>query len=520
MSFLNHWLLTILLAVPLIGALAVRFVRHDKGMRWTALGAMLLTFVLSLLILIPFKWRRGGAYDYGSGGTVQLSCRVPLVPAIHADYHVAIDGLSFPFVLLTTFMFPLVGAASWKTSPRPATYFALLLFLEWTLLGTFVAFDLVLFYVFATLSVLPACALVALWGGADAGRAALRMLLHMAVGLACLLVVLVGLHVASRHVFAGGTFDLVRLAGPQMQNAFSSPQLVSMGTTLFLLAMIGFVVRLGAAPLHLWLPDVLAEAPAPVAMALVALIPGTGAYGILRIAMPLFAKASGSLWTVFAVLGVASILYGALCALAQDRIRRLIAYGAVAMMGFVLLGASVRTATAAEGAVFALLSNGLICSLLLLVMGDSLRDAVAPEIGAIGGLDTQAAIRTTFFTLGWLAWLVVPGLLAQFLVLIGTAARADSAAGVSGPGGSRQAYALIAAAGIGVMLIGAAAVRMLYRVFSAQRPRSASTADVPGREIAVMSMLSITTILLGLLPTPMCFTFTHRAVHALLRFAL
>src|SRR5215207_4043617 len=225
MDFLNHWLLTILIFLPCVGAVLVLLMKDRDGARWMALGTTIVTFALSLLLFATFKWGTGGPYDYmenpvgGTPGVVQMVQEANWIPAFNIKYKVGIDGLSFPLVILSTFICLLSCVASWNIDKMIKGYMALFLFLETGILGVFLSLDFFLFYVFFEVSLLPMYFLIGIWGGPRKEYAAIKFFLYTLVGSIGLLIVLIGTYLYSRNVVPGGTFDLVRLAQPDVQAA-------------------------------------------------------------------------------------------------------------------------------------------------------------------------------------------------------------------------------------------------------------------------------------------------------------
>src|SRR5262245_51749278 len=272
MDFLNHWLLTILIFLPSVGALAVLLAKTRDAIRWTAMITCIITFALSLLLFATFDWTKGaGTYSYLNGngsGVVQMVQRASWIPAFNIEYLVGIDGLSFPLVMLSTFICLLSCIASWNIEKMPKGFFSLFLFLETGILGVFLSLDFFLFYVFFEVSLLPMYFLIGIWGGPRKEYAAIKFFLYTLVGSIGLLIVLIGTYLYSRTLpaYPDGTFDLIKLASPELQKgllAVISPKTASI---FFFLLMFGFLIKVPAVPVHTWLPDAHVEAPTPISM--------------------------------------------------------------------------------------------------------------------------------------------------------------------------------------------------------------------------------------------------------------
>jgi len=398
--------LTSTVFLPLAGALILLAVPRGKtaAIRAVATTATALTLGLSIAVLAQCSPEATG---------YQLVERLPWIPSVNITYFLGIDGISLPLVLLTALLGFLACLASFRITERVKEYFILYLLLETGMLGTFLALDLFLFYVFWEIVLVPMYFLIGIWGGPRKEYAAIKFFLYTLAGSVFMLLAILFLFLnAQPHTFA-----IPELATSSTRLSLRLQQLVFLG---FFLA---FAIKVPIFPFHTWLPDAHVEAPTPISVLLAGVLLKMGGYGFFRIAFPLLPAAAQALAVPLAVLAVINIIYGALVAMAQTDFKKLVAYSSVSHMGFVLLGLSSVTAIGFNGALLQMFNHGVITGGLFLLVGVLYDRAHTRELAAFGGLGARMPVYAGLLTVFSLASLGLPGLsgfVGEFLSLLGT----------------------------------------------------------------------------------------------------
>ncbi|MCT1432221.1 complex I subunit 4 family protein [Dietzia maris] len=462
----------VLAAVPAIGPAAARWA-------WIAVS------VLEVL-LVAVVW--AGYKDPGPNG-LAFEEQVPWIPGVGSSYHVGIDGLSLPLVAMTVVVFLACAVYCLRDSDRPRVQAALFLFLQSMSLGVFVSADLILFFVFFDLSIVGMYFIIAGWGHGNAARSALKFFLYTFLGSLALLLGFIGLYVFS----APHTFDIPELvAAPPLAGEPLA------GGLVLAAILVGLAVKTPTVPFHTWLPPAHTDAPAAGSAVLAGVLLKMGAYGFVRIAMPMLPEVWRAWAWVIVAVGIVSVLYGALVALAQTDLKRMIAYTSVNHMGYIVLalgaagllveGAEQARSVAVTGAMVQMVSHGLITAALFLLAGVMQSRAGTYDLGSYGGLAGPAPRYAALFAIGAFASLGLPGFsgfIAEFQIFAGSVAVAP----------------VTAVALVGIVITAALFLRALQRVFTGPAAgRSPGFADLQAHELWSAGPLLALSVLIGVLP--------------------
>jgi NADH-quinone oxidoreductase subunit M len=404
-------LLTVVLLLPLAGFLGAMAIPRSspQASRNFGIAVALLTFVASLGLLIWF--------DRGVAGE-QFTVDMPWISTPDIHFHIGIDGISLWLVLLSTLLTPICMLASWRSvEDRVKEFFAFLLLLEFGLVGVFMAQDLFLFYVFWEVSLVPMYFLIGIWGHDRRIYAAVKFFLYTMAGSMLMLVAIIFLYNKTQTFSYPAILDM--LASGRL--TFTSQEQI----LLFLAFFIAFAIKVPLFPLHTWLPDAHVEAPTAGSIMLASVMLKMGTYGILHFCLPLFPVAARRCAPWIAVLAIIGILYGALVAMVQPNMKKLVAYSSVSHLGFVVLGIFSFTQIGFDGAVYQMLNHGISTGALFLLVGFLYERRHSLEIKDYGGVATVAPWLSTVFLITTLASIGLPTLnnfVGEFLVLLGTAA--------------------------------------------------------------------------------------------------
>lgn len=487
----GEYLLNGILWLPVIGALGALCIPGGRAqlIRYWSLGVTAVTLLLALALYCQF--------DQSDAG-IQFFHRVPWIEHFSIFYSLGVDGISLPMILLTALLFFLCILSSWTMEKSLKAYFALFLMLESAVFGVFMALDFFLFYLYWEVMLLPMFFLIGVWGGENREYAAIKFFLYTFFGSVLMLVGIVALYYA-----AGGgedAFNIIALQGGR----FAELSLEIFGANIsfakffFVLMFIGFAIKVPIFPFHTWLPHAHVQAPTAVSVILAGVLLKMGTYGFLRIAFPIFPSASVYFADAVAWLGLINIVYGALCAMAQSDVKRLVAYSSVSHMGFVMVGMAAMSVQGMNGAVLQMFNHGTSTAMMFLLIGilyerSHHRWIVRPDgTRGFGGLYTQLPRYAIVFIIAMFASMGLPGLsgfISEALIFLGI----------------YEKYPEITVTALLGLLLGAAYLLWMFkRMFFGEVLDECKTyTDMNTREIFYMAPLCAAVIFFGIYPAPL-----------------
>jgi NADH-quinone oxidoreductase subunit M len=460
-------ILTVTAFLPLVGAAAV-LVFNERLSRWLALVTTMATFGISVPLYLRFD---------RATNALQFAETAPWIPSWHVVFGMGVDGISLPFIFLSTVVSVICVGASWAAvQTRVREFYAALLVAETAMIGVFAATNFFLFYVFWELMIVPMFLLIGVWGGPSRIYAAVKFLLFTLAGSVLMLVGFIAL------LHSTGTLDFRELSGTRLSLALQ--------VWLFLAFTAAFAVKVPMFPVHTWLPDAHTEAPTAGSVILAGILLKMGGYGLLRIALPILPDATRLFLTPMLALSAVAIVYGAYVTLAQKDVKRLIAYSSISHMGFVTLGIFTLNRNGVEGAILQMINHGIVTGALFVCVGMIYERTHTRDIADYGGLSKVAPVYSTFLAIFCLAAIGFPGLnsfIGEFLITSG---------------------AFAASPGLGVMAVwgialGATYIVWLYYrlVLGDVRPTLRGLSlDLNAREVATLTPLAVLALVIGVYP--------------------
>ncbi len=480
MEWLNQHLISFLVFLPLAGAFLIfLFMRRAEAasIRWATFFIMLLGFVISLKLFF--------GYDGQSDRTMQFLETTAWIEDYGIFYKVGLDGMSLLLFLLTTFLGPLVVLCSWNSVKEGVkAYHISLLLLQTAMLGAFVSLNLFLFYIFWEAMLIPMYFIIGIWGGPRRIYAAVKFFLYTLAGSLLMLVAILYLYFQFHTQFGVYSFDLYDLYRVQLP--------INTEILLFLIFGLSFAIKVPMFPFHTWLPDAHVEAPTAGSVILAGVLLKMGTYGFLRFSMPLFPEAAQACYPLIGVLGVIGIIYGALVAMVQPDLKKLVAYSSVSHLGFVMLGLAVLNTPGVEGSVIQMVNHGLSTGALFIIVGMIYERRHTRQIADFGGIAKSMPVFAAFFMIVTLSSIGLPGLngfVGEFLILLGA---------------FKKNILLAVLASSGVIL---AAVYMLWMFMRAMfgpldKEENKSLKDLNLREIATLVPIVVLIVWIGVYPQP------------------
>lgn len=483
-------MLTIMTLFPLLGAVVLMFVpsKDDENIRRAALFFTVVPLILSLIVLAKFN---PGTHEF------QMQEVAAWIPSMNVTFHLGIDGISMPLLVLTTLLSTLCILASWGITKRVREYFVFFLILECGMIGVFMALDLFLFYVFWEIMLVPMYFLIGIWGGPRREYAAIKFFLYTLSGSVLMLLAIIGLYFKSDP----HTLNIIQL----IEYAHKTPFGTMFSLAAFLCFFVGFAIKVPCWPFHTWLPDAHVEAPTAVSVILAGVLLKMGSYGFLRISYPILPYAANFFATPIAILALISIVYGAFVAMAQNDLKKMVAYSSVSHMGFVMLGLASMNEKGFSGASMQMFTHGIITGALFLLVGVIYDRCHTRDIDAFGGLMIKVPIYTGMLTVTSFASLGLPGLagfVSEFLVFMG----------------GFQGYRIFTSiATLGIVITAAYFLNMMQKMLlgTFNTKWEHELTEINGRELATVVPLVILMFVVGIYPSPLINLMNESLIHVL-----
>ncbi len=500
-------ILTWLTFLPIAGMVIVLLLPKERldTIRWTSAFVAGAQVILAAIVCLNFNRGMGGintaeGFQFIEKATWIDVKSVAWFGRVHIDYFLGIDGLSVLMVILTALISFIAVFASWGIQKSVKGYFALLLLLDAGMMGVFVSLDFFLFYVFWELMLLPMYFLIGVWGGPRREYAAIKFFIYTLFGSVLMLLALLALYfsVSVADPATGErihTFNMLAMMNPANYDPGSI--LAGINTSwrylAFIALFIGFAIKVPIFPFHTWLPDAHVEAPTAISVILAGVLLKMGTYGLLRVSFPMFPDATVHYQVPLAILAFINIVYGALCAMAQDDFKKLIAYSSISHMGVVLLGMAALNTQGITGAVFQMFNHGTITAMLFLIVGVIYDRAHTRGLDDFGGLMNQMPRYSGIMTVAFFAALGLPGL-SGFI---------SEAFSFLGAFQAESIRTITIASTVGIVLTAAYMLWTLQRVFLGSLPdKWKSLPDINGRELFTLVPLAVIVIFLGIYPAP------------------
>ncbi|RLB08311.1 MAG: NADH-quinone oxidoreductase subunit M [Deltaproteobacteria bacterium] len=476
MNQLGFPILTTITFLPLAGAILLLFVPREREelLKWVTLIISLVEFVISLPLFIYF--------DEGKAG-MQFVEKVPWIKEWGVTYYMGVDGISLLLILLTTFLTVLCILSSWRAVEKSVKeYMISFLFLETGMIGAFVALDLILFYIFWEVMLIPMYLIIGVWGGPRRIYAAIKFFLYTMAGSVLMLVAIIALYFLHGKATGVYTFDLLKLYQVSLP--------IKTQYIMFAAFALAFAIKVPMFPFHTWLPDAHVEAPTAGSVILAGILLKLGTYGFIRFAIPLFPAAAFKAIPVISVLALIGIIYGALVSMMQDDLKKLVAFSSVSHLGFVMLGMFAFNVQGVQGSIYQMLNHGVSTGALFLIVGMIYERRHTRLIADFGGLSRVMPIFATFFMIVALSSIALPGtngFVGEFLILLGTF-KANPVYGVFGA--------------TGVILAAAYMLWMFQRVMfgDIKHPENRGLKDLNFREIVTLVPIIIMIFWMGIFP--------------------